>query len=627
MAAIRILPEIVSNKIAAGEVVERPASVVKELVENAIDAGSDRILVEIDNGGRRLIRVSDNGCGMAHDDALLALERYATSKIFSDSDLFAIRSLGFRGEALPSIAAVSRFTLLTREINAETGTRLTVDGGKLIDVRAAGAPAGTLIEVRQLFFNTPARRKFLKSVNTEMGHIADTLSAMALGWPQTRFKLVHNGRSIQDWPAAATERRVADVLGRDAGRHLVPLRARTPAAELAGWVCTSRISRATSRGIYIFVNGRFVRDRVVQHALIEAFRGRLMKGRYPLAALFLTVPFDQVDVNVHPTKHQVRFARQREIHDHVARTIAQVIDAAERPAWGHQPAGGQTNRRDVRPVADKATEPSCPFNQPAGRGRERQPPRPEFRQPETEFPGVPDALHARRLEEPVAPYPSAATQNAPPAQTPVWPHRRFADLRVIGQLRDTFILCEAPRELVVIDQHAAHERIYYEQLKQQADTRKPAVQLLAIPENIEISRVEAGLLAHLLPALRHAGLDIEPFGDSAFVVRAVPALLTGGDMRAMLLEMTEKLAADGLSTSLAPLTDDVLKLMACHGAIRASQRLDAAEIAALLQRLDACQDPAHCPHGRPTWIRFSLKFLQKSFGRIAHSGPLTPTSS
>ncbi len=624
MAAIRILPEIVSNKIAAGEVVERPASVVKELVENAIDAGSDRILVEIENGGRRLIRVSDNGCGMARDDALLALERYATSKIFADSDLFAIRTLGFRGEALPSIAAVSRFTLLTREAGAETGTQITVNGGKLSDVRAAGAPPGTLIEVRRLFFNTPARRKFLKSVNTEMGHIADTLSAMALAWPQTRFRLVHNGRSIRDWPSADAARRVADVLGREARARLVPVDARTPIAELAGWVCTSRISRATTRGIYIFVNGRFVRDRVIQHALIGAFRGRLMKGRYPLAVLFLKVPFDQVDVNVHPTKHQVRFARQREIHDQVARAVTQAIDAAERPAWGPRPPGGQANHRTGHVETPREGGAPPVFDRPPDRRRERQGPGPRPRGLGDETSGRPGAADARRVAEPRAPYPLSPSRAAAPVQTPVWRQSRFGDLRVIGQLRDTFILCEAPRELVVIDQHAAHERICYEELKRQATQQTPAAQLLAIPESIELSRVEAGLLTRLLPQLRRAGLDVEPFGETAFVVRAVPSLLTGCDIRSMLVEMAEKMASDGLAASSTHLSDDVLKLMACHGAIRASQRLDAAEISAMLKRLDACDDPAHCPHGRPTWIRFSLKFLQKSFGRIVHSGPLAP---
>ena len=334
MSRIRILPEIISNKIAAGEVVERPASVVKELVENALDAGSDRILVEVEKGGRSLIRVSDNGSGMSRDDALLSLERYATSKIFSDQDLFSIRTLGFRGEALPSIASVSKFTLVTREPDADAGTEIKINGGKIQQVADAGAPPGTLIAVEQLFFNTPARRKFLKSIGTEMGHIAEVVASMALSRPEVSFKLVHDGRTVKDWPATDRMDRVTDILGRDASAHLVALEKGADGYAVDGWIGAPRVTRRTYRGVFVFVNGRYVRDRMIQHALFAGYSQRLVKGQYPVAVLFVTVPFDEMDVNVHPTKSEVKFVRHRLVHDLVHSSVSEALNDHDRKGWG-----------------------------------------------------------------------------------------------------------------------------------------------------------------------------------------------------------------------------------------------------------------------------------------------------
>ena len=335
MSKIRILSDIVSNKIAAGEVVERPASVVKELVENSLDAGSTKIVVEIEKGGRRLVRVSDNGCGMNRDDSLLSLERYATSKIFSDADLFSIKSLGFRGEALPSIAAVSRFTLVTREAGATSGTEIQVAGGKVLKVTETGAPPGTMITVENLFYNTPARRKFMKTVTTEMGHIADIANSIALGRSDVHYKLIHNGKSLKSWPPASDRfDRVADVLGNDLRGDLYPLSKKSEMVHVEGWISSPRVFRSTSRAVFIFVNGRFVRDRVVQHALYAGYQQRLVKGRYPMAALFVNLPSDQLDVNVHPTKHEVRFSKQKRVHDLVQCAVAETLDREDRPHWG-----------------------------------------------------------------------------------------------------------------------------------------------------------------------------------------------------------------------------------------------------------------------------------------------------
>ncbi|MFP4452474.1 MAG: DNA mismatch repair endonuclease MutL, partial [Desulfobacterales bacterium] len=314
MASIRILPEILSNQIAAGEVVERPASVVKELLENSIDAKSSRIHAEIEQGGRSLIRVADNGAGMSYDDALLAIERYATSKISTESDLAEIRSLGFRGEALPSIAAVSKFHMVTRTADSDSATEILVEGGKIKKVTQTGAPVGTMISAQQLFYNTPARRKFLKTVNTEMGHIADTMACIALSRPEIAFRLDHNKKTIRKWPGAADPfERVADVLGRELENLLYPLKFANNAAGVSGWIADPSVSRSGTSRIYTFVNGRLVRDRTIIYALCEGMRRRLMKGRFPVAVVFIDVPASEVDVNVHPAKQEVRFLKQKQI--------------------------------------------------------------------------------------------------------------------------------------------------------------------------------------------------------------------------------------------------------------------------------------------------------------------------
>ena len=326
MSKIKILPEILSNKIAAGEVVERPASVVKELVENSLDAGSTRIRIEIEKGGRALIRVSDNGFGMSHDDALLALERYATSKIYKDQDLFSIRTLGFRGEALPSIASVSRFVLTTRESASDGGTEIKVEGGKIKAVSEIGAPAGTMVSVKQLFYNTPARRKFLKSIGTEMSHIADIVSSTAMGRPDIQFKLIHNAKTIKNWsPTTSPFDRVIDVVGKDLETALHPIEFVSNGISISGWISSPQITRKTSRGMFVYVNDRFVRDRIVQHALFQGYSQRLVKGQFPIAIIFIRVPFDQVDINVHPTKNEVRFGQQQQIHDAVKEAVAQTL--------------------------------------------------------------------------------------------------------------------------------------------------------------------------------------------------------------------------------------------------------------------------------------------------------------
>ena len=597
MSQIKILPEILSNKIAAGEVVERPSSVVKELVENALDANSTRIIIEVEKGGRSLIRVSDNGSGMNRDDALLAPERYATSKIYKDKDLFAINTLGFRGEALPSIAAVSKFCLVTRDRTSQAGTEVVVEGGTIKKVSQVGAPLGTMVTVKRLFFNMPARRKFLKTVNTEMGHIADAILSMALGRPDVQFRLIHNGKIVKNWSATSDPAgRVADVLGKSIKNDLNRIEFTSDFLTVTGWISSPRITRSTSRGIYVYVNDRFVRNRVVQHALFKGYGSRLMKGQFPVAVLFIKVPFDRVDVNVHPTKHEVRFEEQNKVHDAVTGVVADTLRLIDQPQWATEKLSKSRSSIEQPGISEPLTD----FNISAKAGS----PLHSYQHP------VPSTQH------PVSPRKRDFHFTPTSIQTELWARKKFSDLSIIGQFHDTYILCESADGLVLIDQHAAHERILFEQLKNRSSTLSKASQKLLIPETIDLGYREAEILEKLIPDLNELGLEIEPFGGNTFVVKSVPALLENKEVRPLVIEIVEKMAQTGFTTGMEKAIDQCLILMACHGAIRANRRLSDKEIKGLLDQLDRCEHPSNCPHGRPTWISWSIKDLEKSFGRI-----------
>ena len=620
MSRIRILPEVLANQIAAGEVVERPASVVKELVENALDAGSTRILIDIEKGGRSLIRVADNGSGMSRDDALLALERFATSKIRSEADLFSIRTLGFRGEALPSIAAVSKMTLTPREAAVDGGVQIHIDGGRIAQVSEAGAPPGTMIDVARLFFNTPARRKFLKAVETEMGHIADAAAGLALGRPDVQIKLSHNGKSVKHWPRVANPaRRAADVLGQAAGADLIGFSAALDDLKIEGHLGPAALARSTARGIYLYVNGRRVRDRIIQHALFDGYGSRLMKGRFPLAVLFVTLPFDQVDVNVHPTKHEIRFADQRRVHDSVRNQVAAALSRAEKRFWSIDRTAGATKAPEastnVMPpyriasahahVSEPDTGPfvyqSTPEQQPPPAG--------------TYAPAEPPAQAPADGPKPGGPDAAAKTVPAMPLETPgLWDDTGFAKLEVIGQFHGTYIICQATTGLILIDQHAAHERIVYERLKAQPHAIHS--QRLLIPETVDLGYAEARALEALIPRLNAMGLEIEPFGGATFAIKSVPTLLDDRAIGRMVRELAEKAVEIGLAGDPEKLLDQCHMVMACHHAVRANQRLAPQQISAMLEQLDRCDDPNHCPHGRPTWIQWRVQDLERLFKRI-----------
>ena len=610
---IKILPEILSNKIAAGEVVERPASVVKELVENALDANSTRIMIDVGRGGRSMIRVSDNGIGMSRDDAMLSVERYATSKIYKDADLFAINTLGFRGEALPSISAVSKFRLNTRDESSPSGTEIVVEGGTIKKVSEIGAPRGTMVIAEQIFFNMPARRKFLKTVTTEMGHVVDTLTKIALGWPGVQFRLTHNQKLVKNWPATNNSvDRIVDILGRDIKDDLFNIEFSTDDVSVTGWVSSARNTRKTSRGIYIYVNGRAVRDRIIQHALFEGYSGRLVKGQFPLAVIFIRVPYDQVDVNVHPAKHEIRFSRQKKVHDAIVRVVADRLRIGDEPVWRPKHYTGADAARQKHHISESGIDFSVLGGKIQFRGS------PEGR--DSRFTRV-GSQYSDESRIPASPGPGVAlhkelNSDQSSVQTPLWGNKRFGDLRAIGQLQDTYILCESTDGLVLIDQHAAHERILFEKLKHRFQNEKKPSQRLLMPETIDLGYRESKILERLIPNLMELGLEITPFGGDTFVVKTVPLLLKHKAVKPLVIEMVEKTAEIDFSSSLDAALDRCLEVMACHGAVRANERLSDREIRELLDQLDACDRPSNCPHGRPTWIRIAFKDLEKMFKRI-----------
>ncbi len=604
MAKIRILPEILANKIAAGEVVERPASVVKELVENSIDAGADRIIVSVEQGGRRLIRVSDNGCGMSRDDALLAIERFATSKIASDNDLGAISTLGFRGEALPSIASVSRFTLVSREKGSDTACLINISGGKITDVKETGAPEGTMVEVRDLFFNTPARRKFMRTVPTELGHITELLAKIALCYPGISFLLEHNGQILRDWPACNPADRTADVLGSGFRSNMIPISLEKGIVSVSGWISKPGSYQKSARRIYVFVNGRPVRDRGIMAALTDGYRGRIMKQAWPAAVLNIRLPADTVDVNVHPTKNEIRFAAPSTVYSAVRDAVsAALVDSVNQPA--HEAS-----------FSESAGNTDTPERIP--RNREMEFPDPMFRPP-----AKARAVHHDTLNESLPPFEPAAPPA--PAQEPRPEPVRgpacdpgFTDLgnaRPIGQFNRTYLLCELYQTLVIIDQHAAHERIVFERLESALKGNKLPVQELVTAETIEVNYREAAVIEAMLPGLLAMGFEIEPFGPGIFAIKAVPDILAGRSAGELILNIAAKIIENGYAPGAEAAMEASIAVLACHGAIRANQPLSETEIRALLKQLAACRNPQTCPHGRPTAIFIPAGKLEKDFKR------------
>ncbi len=605
-AKVRVLPAALADQIAAGEVVERPASVVKELVENAIDAGARRVDVEIDGGGRRLVRVADDGWGMPPDDARLALRRHATSKIIAAEDLWGLATFGFRGEALPAIAAVSRLTLASRPADATAGFRLTVEAGVETDAREAGIPAGTQVEVRDLFFNTPARAKFLKSEATEKANVSEVVLRLALAHPETHFRLRVAGSTALDLPPhrdlgervrAALARRGAGALHEASGEeggHRVR-------AFLAGPEEASNTTRST----FLFVGGRYIRDRSLLHALALGYGPLLDKGRYPLAALFVELPGGELDVNVHPQKLEVRFARAQEVYAAVRHVVGGAI---ARAPWLRPGDAARPIRTFTQPPAWRApTAVDAPIVIDAGAVALARP-------VQSRLP-----LRARdAATEAVAG--DALTAWTVPRPEPWSEPRFFAGLTYVGQLHRTYLVCETPDELVLVDQHAAHERVAYARLRAAHAQRKMPRQQLLFPIPIEVEPVEAAAAADAGETLDALGFEVTRSGPTEVSLRAVPEPLKDADPKPLLREVLAELAEGTAARAgdverVDHVIDRILATVACHSVVRAGDLLGRTEALALLAQLDDVDLASHCPHGRPVLLRLPRAELERRFGR------------
>jgi DNA mismatch repair protein MutL len=702
MPEVKILPEITANKIAAGEVVERPASVVKELIENSLDAGATRISIEVQKGGSDLIRVSDNGCGMSRENAILSIERFATSKLTNDDELFSIKTFGFRGEALPSIASVSHFSLITRNSESQSGTRVDINGGKQIDVAETGSPIGSMVEVKNLYFNTPARRKFLKTVNTEMGHIAYTVSAFALAYPHVQFSLVHNGRNVKHFSESDNLlSRVAMVLGLSCDESINDLYSLDFAESkhsaerglyIAGYITKPSVSRNSSNNILLFVNKRLISDRSITSAIVKGYQGRLMKGQFPMATLFIQIPFDEVDVNVHPAKLQVRFANQSLVFGSVVNAVHNALFHGENRNSSYEKRENRDvnrdnsdgNRENIKKIDSYETREYLPeflknnidspkldssnvdipqfdiidspslFNSKIEKVIEEDSPKSVNLQ---------ECLRNKPITEPISKqieiegFKVKKIDSLYPPLPDLNLIENLSELKIIGQFANTYIIAEsgntesnnlnklsygsnlttANRQLVLIDQHAAHERVVYEKLKKRSQGFKPPSQDLIVPEIVEFNYKESALLETIIPDLANVGIDIEHFGGTTFVVKSVPAIVDDKSIKQILHDIVGFMVEGDKDMnrkyrdeeSLSTLTknelrhdqtkvwlDKILILMACHSAIRANHKLDQKEIKQLLSDLEKCDNPYNCPHGRPTIISFTKKELEKRFKRI-----------
>jgi DNA mismatch repair protein MutL len=609
MSRIRLLPETVASQVAAGEVVERPASVVKELVENSIDAGARKIDILIRRGGISLVRVIDDGCGMDRDDALLSLERHATSKIRNADDLAAIATLGFRGEALPSIASVSRFRLTTREANAVTGTEIVVNGGKIDIVRDGGEAPGTQVEVRSLFYNLPARRKFLRSENTETRNIEHQLHLQAIGHWQTAFTFVRNDATVFQLPAAGNLRdRIRDLYGADLLDRLLELRtAGSGGINISGFTGQAGLSRQTRAQQLVFVNGRAVENPVVSAALREGYHTALMKGQFPVTFLFLNLDPAAVDVNVHPAKREVRFRNPAGVHESVVGAVRVTLESGRRD-WEqkfHAPAGAG--------VADPA------------RAAPKQPTidltlRPDVAAPETahrELPHMDGATHGviPRRED----YASPARTEGPPkiARDTQADGRRDQQFQIIGVLNKLYVLMENADGLVLVDQHAAHERVLFEELRRRMEEQGVPAQKLLLAQTFDLPPRDAEWVERNMSILQKMGIGIESFGPNTFKIDSLPAFLKTSDPITFMQRVIDDLKSASERSSPMRLGEETIAKTVCRHAVKANDPLRYLEVEKLVRDLLDCDLPYCCPHGRPTMIQISLAELEKKFGRKA----------
>jgi DNA mismatch repair protein MutL len=677
MGRIHVLSETVANQIAAGEVVERPAAVVKEMLENSLDAGATRIKISVEAGGKKLMQITDNGCGMVRDDAMLAFERHATSKIKNAEDLLGVATLGFRGEALPSIASVSRLRLETRAQEEPSGTIVEINGGKIVRVEEAGLPAGTSISVRDLFFNVPARKKFLKSESTELSHIASLVTHYALAHPDKHFEL-HSAANamLVAPPVGGHSERVYQVLGKQTLDQLIPIQARRALERMGlpqpppwrrreeddgesghapstvgemrvhGFVSKPEIQKLNRNSIFVFVNGRLIRDRLVQHALTEAYRNIIPPIVHPVVLLFLELPAAEVDVNVHPSKTEVRFRQQSAMHDFVRDTVRTALIKARpvpqfltemkaratasqalRPqaepwerSWGANSEGEAATRLEsadgfsleatLEPaIAERfqfaggiALEAQAAI--PLARGAEKSSPVPGFEavpdEPSILGLGVPDSGCAPALE---------VGEQEPTLSA-------LGELRPLGQIRNSFILAVDQNGLWIIDQHVAHERVLFERVLKQRAVERVESQRLLMPILLELSPAQQAVLAEISDELQRNGFEAEPFGARSVAVKVAPAGVEAAQVEHMLHELLDQFSREEQSLNLEKVRARIAASIACHAAIKVNMPLEQNKMEWLLAELAKTEHPMSCPHGRPVVLRYSVKDIQKAFKRI-----------
>ncbi|HEV8369142.1 MAG TPA: DNA mismatch repair endonuclease MutL [Pyrinomonadaceae bacterium] len=659
MSKIRILADHVANQIAAGEVVERPASVAKELVENSIDAGATRIAIEIEAGGRRLLKVSDDGEGMVRDDAVLAFERHATSKISGTDDLGAIATLGFRGEALASIASVAKVELTTSIEGASAATRVLIEGGRMRDVKDAAHPRGTTITVRDLFFNVPARRKFLRSEATETFHLTNLVTHYALAHPEIAFTFTNNGREVvRATPAKDLRERAYQIFGEEFLDNLLEVNGRhEPVARVLGYVSAPRDRRTSRDSQFLFVNRRFVRDRMIGRALSEGYRAILPHGVYPAALLFIETPLEEVDVNVHPAKTEVRFRRSAAVADAVRESVRSALASAgyvreERDA-PPQPFDTQMHMASAAAIGNAPS--ATPVSEPGASAHHSERPvivSPEQQQSRMDFvsliSSVEEALEETDLnelpkneayqpEEDVEPLPAATLSKTgdkperaviPKASTlpPLNSAEKFAqqvapeslstNIRPLGQLDESFIIATDDEGLLLIDQHVAHERVLFDKYRALEAERRTESQQLLVPETFDLTPAQAAVFDYLAPELENYGFDLMRLSGRTVAIKATPADLPASEARNMLFELLETVDAEKKGSARDTLRDEIAASLACHAAIKVNMPLAPEKMRWLIDRLLQTSSPTTCPHGRPVILRLKTRDILKGFHRI-----------
>jgi len=613
MSKIRILPDALASQVAAGEVVERPAAVVRELVENSLDAGARHIEVHAQRGGSALLRIVDDGCGMDREDAMLCLERHATSKIRTKEDLAAITSFGFRGEALPSIASVSRFRLATRLTDSLVGTEIEVNGGKLVSVRDHGGASGTSIEARSLFFNVPARRKFLRTENTEFAHVEQQVRLHAIANPQVAFTLTHNGELVLHLPATRDMlERIRGLVGDELASRLLKIEESTlHGVTVSGYIGGPGMSRSNRQMQTTYLNGRPIESASISYGLREGYHTALMKGQHPVTFLFIQMDPTAFDVNVHPAKKEVRFHDGNGVRDAISRSVSRTLENASKLHTGHAPAARPLpSASPPSPVIPSSRQeelemPVTPSSAPLRQMPAASVPRPVL-EPSSSRPiepvSAPEVPPSKPLENPKAPSSDAPSPN---------------DFRIIGVLQKLYVLMESKEGLVLMDQHAAHERVNFEKFRRALETGGVPCQRLLMSITLQTTPRDADLLRQNLASLVRLGIEIEPFGPNIFKVEALPAFLKTDDPAAWLDQVIEELSSLSAKSSSLRLSEDAIATTACRASVKSNDVLSIPELQALLKDLFACEMPYCCPHGRPTLVQISTAELERKFGRRA----------